>query len=790
MRILPWKCLLALWLLGCAPVAGAAPAGDRVVLRVDRVTLAPPLATPVSVTRVNFRRSYGRVPLVFLLPTEDNPDPAAVRIVDVDSTGFEVALVEPPGEDGATSGTTLVYFAVEPFARRTLGVELEAGRLVTSTSQGRNAGPASRETVSFARSKNTDPVVLVQVQSANNEPGLVPGTPSSPWLTAVVEDVTPGGFDVALERSETSGPLTAPEEIAWFAMDGNVSLVFPDASGNDVDARSALGAANVVGHDNGCTTVPFGSSFPNLPRVFASKQTRNGGDGGWFRRCALTPTGVGLLVDEDRAEDPDRSHVGEQAGVLAFARAFVAERGPPQTGRKPFDGEVDSVVLPAATGAVGRFTDVAFPESFAVTPLVFALPTEGEDDPAALRIRDVTPSGFRVAAVEPPGEDGPHGSTTVDYLAVEPGAHRLDDGRHVEAGFVDTTRFVSNGAGSSGWERVSFTPGRFSGPPAFLAAVQTAANEPGMDPSVPSRPFLTAASRALDASGADVALERSEVTEGAITVPERIGWFAAERAVRGTLVDRGGAVVAYDFSAGATVEGFDDGCDVVPFTASFGAPPLVVADKNARNGINGGWLRRCAPPTASAVGLRVDEDRAGDPERNHIAEPVTVLAFERPFAWSPSLPAIELAETVVTVEDPVSGASAPKAIPGALLEHRVVARNRDKAVADAESLVVTALRAPGTELFLGDLDGSGAPVRFLDGPVASGLSLDFGALDDPADGVEFTADGGASWDYQPTPGQDFDPQVDGLRVRPRGTFRGVRGEDVPSFELRWRTRVE
>ncbi|MEE4382700.1 MAG: hypothetical protein V2J02_11940 [Pseudomonadales bacterium] len=790
MRIPSWKRLLALSLLGCALAAGAAPADDRVVLRVDRVTLDPPLASPVAVTRVNFRRSYGQVPLVFVLPTEDNPDPAAVRIVDVDTTGFEVALVEPPGEDGSTSGTTLDYFAVEPFARRTLGVEFEAGRLLTSTTQGRNGGPQGWETVSFARTKNSDPIVLVQVQSANNEPGLAPGTPSSPWLTAVVDDVTAGGFDVALERSETSGTLAAPEEIAWFAMDGDLAFSFFDENGSAVAGATARDATTVVGHDNGCTAVPFGTTFPGLPRVFAGKLTRNGGDGGWLRRCGRSPADVGLLVDEDRAEDSERSHTREAVGVLAFERSFVAERVWPLFFFTPFDGEVDSVLLPSASGAVGRFTDVVFPEPFATTPLVFALPTEGENDPAALRIRDVTPSGFRVAAVEPPGEDGPHGSTTVDYLAVEPGAHRLDDGRHLEAGFLDTTRFVSNGAGSTGWERVSFTAGRFATPPALLAGLQTVANEPDIDPSVPSRPFLTAASQALDASGVDLALERSEVTEGAVTVPERIGWLAADRAVRGTLVDRSGATVAYDFSAGATVEGFDDGCDAVSFTAPFAAPALVVADKNARNGNNGGWLRRCAPPTAATVGLHVDEDRAADPERTHIAEPVSVLAFGRPFAWSPSSPEIELEETVVTVEDPVSGASQPKAIPGALVEHRVVARNRDKAVADPESLVVTALRAPGTELFLGDLDGTGAPVRFLDGAVPSGLALDFGGLDDPADGVEFTADDGASWDYQPTPGQDFDPQVDGLRVRPTGTFRGVRGGDVPSFELRWRARVE
>ncbi|MEE4360985.1 MAG: hypothetical protein V2I63_05605 [Pseudomonadales bacterium] len=772
-------------------VAAAASADERVVLVVDRVVLDGPTSSTAAFVRVGFRQSYPETPLVFVLPTDDNPDPAAVRIIDVDRTGFSIALLESPGEDGSSVATTLDYFAVLPLARRVQGVEFEAGRLTTGTVQGRSAGATGWDPVAFSRPKNGAPLVLTQLQSANNEPGILPGVPSSPWMTTVVRNTGAAGFEVAIERSEDGGTLSAPETLAWFAMDGDTRFVFPDVDGNEVQlASSATGT--VTGHDNGCTAIDLGTSFPGIPRLFAGKVSRNGSDGGWLRRCSASPSTLGLLVDEDRASDGERSHTQEQVRALAFERSFSALRAPPQVGQKPFDGEVDRVAIPSASGARGRFTDVSFPEAFApgVTPLVFVLPTETDPDPAALRVRDRSASGFRIAAVEPSGEKGAHGAMTIDYIAIEAGTHRLDDGRLLEAGFVDTARFVSNGVGSTGFDRITFTPGRFAAAPALLTGLQSIANEPTLDPSVPSVPFLTSVVEAIDASGADVALERSEVATGAVVAAERIGWLAAEAAVRGTLFDRSGTAVVYDFSRGATVTGFDNGCTTVPYTQAFAASPLVIADKNTRAGNNGGWLRRCAPPGPSGVGLHVDEDRFADPERDHIGESVSVLAFDRPFAWGPTSPDIRLEKTLLTIADPVAGTLAPKAIPGARIEQRIVATNEGRGITDDDSVVVSALIPDGLALFLGDLDGSGAPFLFVDGAPPSGLALDFGALDDPVDGVEFTADAGATWTYQPVPGTTLDPAVDGFRLRLSGSFERRLGSEAPSFEIRYQVEVE
>ena len=50
--------------------------------------------------------------------------------------------------------------------------------------------------------------------------------------------------------------------------------------------------------------------------MVANQNTRNGGDGGWLRRCGLSTSGVSLTVDEDTDRDTERQHTTERAGVF------------------------------------------------------------------------------------------------------------------------------------------------------------------------------------------------------------------------------------------------------------------------------------------------------------------------------------------------------------------------------------------------------------------------------------------------------------------------------------------
>lgn len=60
--------------------------------------------------------------------------------------------------------------------------------------------------------------------------------------------------------------------------------------------------------------------------------------------------------------------------------------------------------------------------------------------PQAIRIRNVTTTGFEAAQVEPANVDGVQEAMTMHYLAVEPGTHELPDGTRVLADTVSTTK--------------------------------------------------------------------------------------------------------------------------------------------------------------------------------------------------------------------------------------------------------------------------------------------------------------------------------------------------------------
>ena len=70
----------------------------------------------------------------------------------------------------------------------------------------------SWDTVQLQHSFGT-PVVVVQVQTANNEEGTVPSGASQPWLTTAVDSVASSSFNVALESAETQvGPSCSPRD--------------------------------------------------------------------------------------------------------------------------------------------------------------------------------------------------------------------------------------------------------------------------------------------------------------------------------------------------------------------------------------------------------------------------------------------------------------------------------------------------------------------------------------------------------------------------------------------------
>lgn len=149
---------------------------------------------------------------------------------------------------------------------------------------------------------------------------------------------------------------------------------------------------------------------------------------------------------------------------------------------------------------------------------------------------------------------------------------------------------------------------------------------------------------------------------------------------------------------------------------------------------------------------------------------------------------LTIAKSVHVHSDPFNAVSKPKAIPGALMTYIITVLNTGSGPVDSGTMVITDPIPPNAAMFVSDINGAGSgPVLFTQGSTTSGLSYTFAALGSGADDLDFSNDGGATWNYVPTPGADgCDALVTNLRVNPKGQFVGTAAPTYPGFSVNFR----
>lgn len=157
-------------------------------------------------------------------------------------------------------------------------------------------------------------------------------------------------------------------------------------------------------------------------------------------------------------------------------------------------------------------------------------------------------------------------------------------------------------------------------------------------------------------------------------------------------------------------------------------------------------------------------------------------------------PSITLLKTVAVHYDPVNLLVNPKFIPGSIAEYGIIASNSG-GPADNNSTVITDPVPANTALYVNDVGGAGSgPVLFTQGAASSTLTYTFTALNDMADDVSFSNDGGATWTAVPVAGASgcdaTVPAITHIRVNPKGTFAGSAAAPNPSFQLTFRVCVQ
>ncbi|CAA6807182.1 MAG: PEP-CTERM motif protein [uncultured Sulfurovum sp.] len=282
-----------------------------------------------TVTHINFRQSYETAPLVFILATDEGSDSATIRVNNITTTGFDVYVVEPDGNNGPHEDMNAVpYIAIEEGNHEFPdGTKIVAQKISTNKFQSKFMSGTSWEAITLS-GFNATPTVLGEIQTRNSERTdlVVPSAVSQPWVTTAISRVTSAGFSLAIERSEVSIGTLQSEDVAYLAIESGLNggeHYFTSNGTGKIEYESIRTSDSIRGWDNSTSgyTVNFSKTYTN-PMVVANKNTRDGVDGGWLRRRNISTSSISIAIDEDISHDTDRGHTHEIVGVLLFSEPF------------------------------------------------------------------------------------------------------------------------------------------------------------------------------------------------------------------------------------------------------------------------------------------------------------------------------------------------------------------------------------------------------------------------------------------------------------------------------------
>ncbi len=247
--------------------------------------------------------------------TGDTANAPAVAVITATTTSSFTVRIQEPDNEADDHGEELVgYFVMERGAYQLPdGRRIDADTMDTAQYYGNAVSGATDDTCSFTQTFSTVPVVLAALQSNNNV--SIPD-----FLTVSKALITVDDFACSLEvpDGETNTP-TDSETIGWIALDGGVF------ANNGIALEATTTSESVTGWtDTPWYEQLFTQLFTGGPGIVATKQTRNGAEGGWVRYDNEDFNSVQMAIDE--RDDGERTHTTERIGYIAFAESGVLYR--------------------------------------------------------------------------------------------------------------------------------------------------------------------------------------------------------------------------------------------------------------------------------------------------------------------------------------------------------------------------------------------------------------------------------------------------------------------------------
>jgi RHS repeat-associated protein len=296
---------------------GGARSGKRGGLML---ALSAPTATPTS-TSTPFELIFGEVgqitdlrhkpqtvqlsrayhdPVVFAMPLSNNEtDPAVVRITDVHANRFTLFIDEAPDRNGRHVAETVSYLVLESGMWELAdGTRLEVGKISTDASVGKRI-KNSWAKIAFQGEFRDTPVVFSQVYTGYD----------ANFVDTRQWDITKSGFKLAMEGAEDVTQAHDEERIGWLAIEPGSG----EWSGHAYEVGQTPQSVTQTWH-----VLSFGVSFSDPPRFIAGLASYVDGDSAHLRYQGLRKGSVKIKVEEDATFDKEKVHAAEALSYLAL----------------------------------------------------------------------------------------------------------------------------------------------------------------------------------------------------------------------------------------------------------------------------------------------------------------------------------------------------------------------------------------------------------------------------------------------------------------------------------------
>jgi hypothetical protein len=490
--------------------------------------------------------------------TYNGPNSAHVRVKDVTATSNSFQIEESSCYDGPHTNEDIAWMVLETGSydmpnNKLLQVQLYSGNHVW-------------QQVTFPQVFGSNPIVLSQSQTFNG--GQQESTRH--------KNIDIASATVRMQEDEGLDDVHMFENICVFSY------------GDKQTSKNRIDDVRIPQLDENVKTMTFDKPFTNFPLIFAQIQTFYGPDPAELRIYDVTLKSYKIFVEEENSKDDEVDHALEEIGVLALDVGDIKDVNGKIIGEC---GRINDWAQPDRT----TWGSVTFRNSYE-SPVVFAITnTFNGPQPAHLRLKGVTKTGFQFMNEEFSYTDGAHAPEVVVWLVVNAGSYSMDNGKLLQAQtFQDDHQWFTY-----------YFKDMYQGPPIVLSISQT---------YVGGQPIITR-ERGITGAYGNGRFQEEEGNDD-VHMVETAGLisYGIPKTTKNRIEARIG-------------QQFDENWVTVSYTQAFNPAPFVFVQAQTFNGPDT-FSVRIKGVTTTGLSAFIEEEDSLDPEWDHTLETLGYFALD------------------------------------------------------------------------------------------------------------------------------------------------------------------